>query len=538
MNSVSLERFALPQALRNQYYSAGYWRSDDLWTSFQNIVAAAPHTVAFIEGDRYVTFNELMIQAESFSRAAAARGLVAGDVLLIHGRQCIEAMIAIMGCAYGGLVAGLLPHMFSTEQIRGIIDNTSARGIVGLGEPAELGRVLDAATAASLETIVLPDGREIPEGPGLAWSAFMAVGNGGNEPRAPMSADDLILLTFSSGTTGAPKGVMHSSNSIRFTVESYARYQAIGTTDTSLVVTAFGFIGSSVLGVYLSFLCGCRTVLKREWSAGETLDLIERHRVTHFLLMPTHAIDLLNSSRLDHTDCSSVSRGVVAGVSEAHRLDARKRLCARPFPMYGMSESPGHVTGSMIDDWERLRRTEGRGLPGAELLICNDEDRPLPVGEHGNILVRGPNRLLGYYRADELNKASLTGEGYFKTGDIGFVDADGYLTFVGRSKDIIRRGGVTITPADLENALRPHPRIADVAVIGLPDARLGERACACVITRDGKDISLAEITEFRQHKAFARYLWPEHVAVCHSFPRTPSLKVKKIELLKQVLEQR
>ena len=301
MSSVSLERFALPHALRNHYYSAGYWCSDDLWTSFQNIVAAAPHAVAFIEGDRSITFEELMIQAESFGRAAAARGLVAGDVLIIHGRQSIEAMVAIMGCAYRGLVAGLLPHMFSVEQIRGIIDNTSARGIVGLGEPAELGRVVEAATAASLDTIIVPDGSETT-GSALAWSAFMALGNAGYESRTPMAADDLVLLTFSSGTTGAPKGVMHSSNSVRFTVESYARYQAIGTTDTSLVVTAFGFIGSSVLGVYLSFLCGCRTVLKRDWSADETLDLIERHRVTHFLLMPTHAIDLLNSPKLDHTD--------------------------------------------------------------------------------------------------------------------------------------------------------------------------------------------------------------------------------------------
>src|ERR1700737_5337689 len=150
MNSISLERFALPRALRNHYYSAGYWRSDDLWNSFQNIVAAAPNAVAFIEGDRRITFGELKVQAERFGRAAAARGMVSGDVLIIHGRQCIEAMVAIMGCAYGGLVAGLLPHMFSAEQIRGIIDNTSARGIVGLGEPAELGRVLEAATAASL----------------------------------------------------------------------------------------------------------------------------------------------------------------------------------------------------------------------------------------------------------------------------------------------------------------------------------------------------------------------------------------------------
>jgi len=112
------------------------------------------------------------------------------------------------------------------------------------------------------------------------------------------------------------------------------------------------------------------------------------------------------------------------------------------------------------------------------------------------------------------------------------------MTFITRSKDIIRRGGVTITPADIEAALRQHPRIADVAVIGLPDPRLGERACACVITRDGKDMSLSEITGFLERVAFARYLWPEAVAMCEDFPRTPSLKVQKNELRRHVLAQR
>ena len=203
--------------------------------------------------------------------------------------------------------------------------------------------------------------------------------------------------------------------------------------------------------------------------------------------------------------------------------------------MYGMSESPAHVTGSTDDDLENLRTTEGRTLPGTELLICDDEDRPVPAGTHGNILVRGPNRFLGYYQNEALNRTSLTRDGFFRTGDVGFLDEAGFMTFVTRSKDIIRRGGVTITPSDVETALRAHPRIADVAVIGLPDPRLGERACACVITRDGKNMSLSELTEFLAGIAFARYLWPEAVAICQSFPRTPSLKVQKNELRRQVM---
>jgi non-ribosomal peptide synthetase component E (peptide arylation enzyme) len=149
--------------------------------------------------------------------------------------------------------------------------------------------------------------------------------------------------------------------------------------------------------------------------------------------------------------------------------------------------------------------------------------------------VRGPNRFLGYFRDAELSAASLTGEGYFKTGDIGFVDAAGIMSFVSRSKDIIRRGGVTVVPADVESALRPHPRLSDVAVIAVPDERLGERACACVITRDRKGIELEELTRFLEQHSHARYMWPEYVYVCESFPRTPSLKVKKNELAEEVL---
>jgi cyclohexanecarboxylate-CoA ligase len=446
--------------------------------------------------------------------------------------------VVIAAAAYAGVVPALLPAMFSTEQIRAILATSGARLLVSLGEDNEIERALRARQAGAFVATIVPDAAVTSGLDCTKWSDFLATGIASDAGPQPRGADELALLIFSSGTTGEPKGVMHTTNTLRFAVEAYARFQSIGPDDVNLVATAFGFVGSSVLGTYLTYLIGCRTVLQRTWSAAEAIALVAKHRVTHLLLMPTHAIDILESPTLDATDCTSLARGVVAGINEMHRLDARKRFCRRPYPMYGMSESPAHVTGSTDDDIEHLRTTEGRTLPGTELLICDDEDRPVAVGVPGNILVRGPNRFLGYYRNDAMNRASLTGDGFFRTGDVGVLDERGMLTFVSRSKDIIRRGGVTITPADVETALRPHPRLADVAVIALPDPRLGERACACVITRDGADIGLEELTGFLEAKAFPRYQWPEFVERFEAFPRTPSLKVQKPELRRQVLERR
>ena len=529
------EQFMVPRSLREQYYRDGYWRSEDLWASFATVAALRGEAIALVEGDRQITFANLHRDAERFGQALRGSGIRADEIVVVYGRHCLESSIAILGCAHAGVVVALLPHMFSTEQIRGVLDNCNAAGLVALGDPAEMVRAVQAGGARQLKAFIVADSAAAAGTPEVSWSQFLRSGNSLTSAHEPQGADELALLTFSSGTTGEPKGVMHSANTIRFTVDTYAHYQSIDASDTSLVVTAFGFIGSSVLGTYLTYLRGCRTVLQRSWNAEEMLALVEKHSVTHFLLMPTHAADLLACPRLNQTDCSSVSRGVVAGINEAQRLDARARLCARPYPMYGMSESPGHVTGGTADDLEHLRTTEGRPLPGTELLICDDDEQPAAPGVQGNILVRGPNRFLGYYRNDALNRASLTANGFFRTGDVGFINESGFMTFVTRSKDIIRRGGVTITPADIETALRPHPRISDVAVISVPDTRLGERACACVITRDGQDISLRELTDFLEKAAFARYLWPEFVVTCDSLPRTPSLKVQKNELRKQVL---
>jgi len=535
VSSEEATGFRISSQLSASYYEAGYWGREDFWECFQKVAATYRSAVALVDREREVTFSQLEGMAVTFGSAARVQGQNPGDVVIIHGRHAIEAVVAILGCAYAGLVPALLPAMFSAEQIIGILEHTGSRLVVATGIDKEIDRAVEACTGRAL-TLVLP--AECPSREGaVGWETFTAPGESQQDMRYPMDPDALLLLIFSSGTTGAPKGVMHSSNTVRFSVEAYAAYHEVDENDIELVVTAFGFVGSSLLGFYLTLLRGCRSILLRNWSAEEALEHVGRHHPTHLLLMPTHAIDILSCTTLDTTDCSSIRRGVVAGVAEPYRLDARKRLCAIPFPMYGMSESPAHITGGMSDSWEMLKTTEGRPLPGTELLICDDNGHPVEPGQPGEILVRGPNRFLGYYRAPDLNEESISEEGFFRTGDIGYTNESGYMTFLSRCKDIIRRGGVTITPSEIEEAIRSHPQVSDVAVIGLPDERLGERACACLITRDGSSMSLEGITEFLEERGTARYLWPESVQMCTEFPRTPSLKVQKNQLKQQILDQ-
>ena len=182
--------------------------------------------------------------------------------------------------------------------------------------------------------------------------------------------------------------------------------------------------------------------------------------------------------------------------------------------------------------------TEGRPYDGTEIRILGADDAPLPAGTVGAVVVNGPSRFLCFLGNDDLTRASLTSWGGYRTGDLGYLDEDGHLVYVGRSKDIIRRGGVTVVPAELEPVLLRHPAVHDVAVVPLPDERLGERACAALVIKPGRRApTLAELQAFLEAEGVAKYTWPESIEVFDDFPRTPSLKVVKREVVRQIVER-
>lgn len=517
---------------RDVYYREGHWRNEDLWTTISAVAAAQRDAIAFQHDDRAVSFSELILRAQEIGAGLVQNDIVAGDAVVIHARNNIESAVALAACAWLGAIAVPLPPMFTSSQIQAVCASAGAKAIFCLGKSAEVACAVAAACDSAIPLIVVPNDQSGLTGT-ISWNDLLG---GPLLARQVQNPDNLALLVYSSGTTAAPKGVMHSANTVRYAAMQRAQLHGVTAEDTCLLVCQFGFVGGIIFGMLTGMLVGARTVILSNWNPDEALRMIERERISYGLFMPTHTHDLLCAPALETVDRSSLRRAAMGGISQEQRTEVRDRLCPLPFPGYGMSECLGHATCSADSPLDELLTSEGRAYPGTEIIIVGPDGNRLPPDQPGSLLVRGPSRCLGYFAAPDLTEAAFTEDGFFRSGDICMIDTGGYITFVGREKDIIRRGGVTIVPAEIETALRRHPRVYDAAVVGLPDDRLGERTCACLILSEGDQLSLEEVTEFLEGQGIARYMWPEEIRLRSEFPRTPSLKVKKPELVAQLNE--
>jgi acyl-coenzyme A synthetase/AMP-(fatty) acid ligase len=237
-------------------------------------------------------------------------------------------------------------------------------------------------------------------------------------------------------------------------------------------------------------------------------------------------------------DLSSLRVLCAAGLTRERREEMYEVVGLPPLADYGLSEVPGHVCHGLREPREKIVETEGRPYEGTRLRILRTDGEDAEPGELGAIVVNGPSRFLGFLGNVRLTRESLTDWGGYVTGDLGYLDEDGHLVYVGRNKDIIRRGGVTIVPAEIEPVLVRHPAIREAAVVPVPDERLGERACAAVILEtEAVAPTLAELQEFLTGEDLAKYMWPESIEVFDDFPRTSSLKPVKRDIIDLILER-
>jgi acyl-CoA synthetase (AMP-forming)/AMP-acid ligase II len=508
----------------DRYYAEGYWRQGDLWGDFAARAHAAPDKVALILDDRRITYDELRRAAVGLSARLAAASVEPGDVVLLLGRHSIEAAVALLGCLHRGVVLAPLPPMFNVAQLSALAGQTGAKAIVGFGGEREIAKCEQAAPLVGRLITLVPD-----------TVGELVVADAADE-RAERRADDIAMVMHSSGTTSAPKGIVHSSNTLRYATEGICTRWGLTGEDRCLVATEFGFVGGLVFGYFPVLLRGGTGVLMSRWEPEEALRLIEEHRLTYVLLMPTHAADTLLAAQATTRDLSSMRVLGAPGLTPERRLAMQEAFGTPPLGDYGLSEVPGHAAHGPHEDEAKMLSTEGRPYDGTEIRIVDRSGAPLPTGQVGDVVVNGPSRFLCFLGNDELTRNSLTGWGGYRTGDLGYLDDDGHLVYVGRSKDIIRRGGVTVVPSEIEPVLMRHPAVHEAAVVPLPDERLGERACAALILEGGQRTpTLAELQEFLEREGVAKYMWPESIEVFEEFPRTPSLKVVKRDLVQRVL---
>ena len=344
------------------------------------------------------------------------------------------------------------------------------------------------------------------------------------------SPDDVVELIYTSGTTGEPKGVMHTSNTLLAAVLGFIERNGLHGNDAILMGSPLAHQSAFLYGLMVSQVLGIKLAMLDVWNPEDAARLIQDEALTYTMGATPFVADLADTPAAERYDLSTMRAFVSAGAPIPRVLVERatKRLGCSVHAGWGMSEN-GFTTGTRADDPpEKIFGTDGLPIPGAEVRVVGEDGTPLPAGEEGRLQARGPANFVGYLKRPE--RYDTDAEGWFETGDMARMDEDGYIRITGRSKDIIIRGGENIPIVEVEEILYRHPAVQDVAIVAMPDERLGERACAFVTLKPGAALTFADAVAWLEERHMARQYLPERLEVVEEMPRTPSGKIQKFRL--------
>jgi cyclohexanecarboxylate-CoA ligase len=346
--------------------------------------------------------------------------------------------------------------------------------------------------------------------------------------------NEVVELIYTSGTSGEPKAVMHTSNTVLAPAECFIRDIPLSERDILFMGSPYAHQTGFLYGMLMPIILKTTAVALDIWSAPEAAVMIERERVTFSMGSTPFVSDMVNLAEEPRARVAKTLRTWACAGAPIPRVlvqRAKAEMNLDVLSAWGMTENAGMTITRKSDSQERVFTTDGRALPGTETRVVDDDKRPLPPDTVGNLQARGITHFVGYLKKPQLN--SIDAEGWFDTGDLARQDKDGYIRIVGRTKDVIIRGGENIPVAEVENLLYRHPGIAECAVVAMPDARLGERPCAYVVLKPGAKLDLPGLTAFLATEGMAKTYWPERLILVEEMPRTPSGKIQKFKLREQ-----
>jgi cyclohexanecarboxylate-CoA ligase len=476
-----------------------------------------------------LTYRELDLRASHVAANLRALGVTAGDTVSFQLPNWWEFSVLHLACLKLGAVSNPLMIIFRERELSFMLELAETKVLV---VPHRFRGFDHAAMAVALKA-KLPRLTNVFVVGGSAEGAedFTALLAQAAEINAPaLSADDVIQLLYTSGTTGEPKGVLHTSNTMLSNLVPFADRLRLGSEDVIHMPSPMAHQLGFMYGLVLPCMLGATAVLQDVFSAPEMHRQIARERATFTMGATPFLNDLTEYVAAGGGETPSLRVFVSAGapIPRALVTKARAALGAAIISAWGMSEN-GAVTTTRLDDpEEKATTTDGCSLPGMEIRVIDPNGQLVPTGTQGSLQARGCSNFVGYLKRPELDNTDA--EGWFDTGDLARMDDGGYIRIAGRSKDIIIRGGENIPVVEVENLLFRHPAVAEVVVVGYPDARLGERACAFVRPREGAQFTFHDMTTYLADQKMARQYIPERLEVVAELPRTPSGKVQKFRL--------
>lgn len=501
--------------------------------------AAAPFLLC---GDQVLSYGEVDGQAEALAASLGNLGIGAGDRIALVLPAWPEFVVAMFAAAkLGAMIVPLNPRITLPElrymlRHSGVACAISGEKVDGIDYLALFEDLL--VELPELQYLVTVGKEDLWYDDRIfQWEDMLSAGHGRDfSAPADVNSDDPFAILYTSGTSGKPKGVELSHRNLLYAASETAHALELGADDRVVGVTAlfhvFG-LGPGVLGTLLS---GASLVLQEHFGGSETLDLIEKHRATVHYGVPTLFATVLRELGRDPRDVSSLRIGLVAGAPVGDELLAavEERLCAPLLIAYSLTELASTTSLTRTEDLvEKRRHTVGRPLAGTDLRVLGEDGGSLPVESVGEIAVRGPGVMKGYYRQPKETASMLDQDGFLRTGDLGMVDDEGFLHLVGRRNDVIIRGGFNVYPREVEDRLESHPAVERAAVVGVADELLGEAISACIIPVEGAIVTEADLKDWAA-LTLADYKVPDLVRFFEEFPLTGSGKTWRLELVRLV----
>lgn len=513
----------------------GIWPDQVATDFFDRWVAERPDAMAVTsvrDEDGSVvslTWRELAQAVGTIARGLAASGIGRGDVVSFQLPNWWQFTAVHLACVRLGAVSNPLMPIFRHRELSFMVSHAESKVFIA---PAQFRGFDHGALALQLKA-ELPALQHVFLVGGSGEYSFEAKLLAGMkdapiESGAALGPNDIVQLLYTSGTTGEPKGAMHTSNTLIGSTLTFMERMNLSAEDVVFMPSPLAHQIGFEYGLLVSILAGAPLVLLDVWNAERAVGLMEQYRTSYMFAATPFLADLSSFPGIESRDLDAFRLFVASGAPIPPVLvrAAQEKLKADIVAGWGMTEC-GILTTTNLSG-HKVHESDGYALPGEEARIFDDSGKEALREQEGTLKIRGAGLFVGYLKRPHLY--DVDADGWFDTGDIARMDLEGYIRICGRKKDIIIRGGENIPVVQVESAIYKMPQVAEVAIVAMPDDRLGERGCAFVVTREGARITMKDVRAFLADEGVAKPFWPERLEILEQMPRTPTGKIQKFVL--------